>query len=36
MTLFSRTADAQPVQELRSLDFLVFLVFDHDSVSRGE
>ncbi len=28
-------AGAKPVQELRSLDFLIFLVFDHDSISRG-
>ena len=29
-------AGAKPVQELRALDFLIFLVFDHDSTSRGE
>ncbi|CAL5222010.1 g4300 [Coccomyxa viridis] len=35
---FQRLPDstgAKPVQELRALDFLIFLVFDHDSTSRG-
>ncbi len=29
-------ADSQPVQEIRTLDFMIFLVFDHDSTSRGQ